>query len=63
MSTDAPIAPEAVCDCVEKILLREPARYLVIQTRYGSVDLPVDEIWYAESTRTLHLSVNLPETP
>lgn len=54
-----PISPERTCDSVEAVLHNLVIERIVIQTRYGSHELTVDEIWTDLTTKTLKISVNL----
>lgn len=53
------IAPEEVAESITKKLEAcERIERIVIQTHYGSVELPVSEIWHADGT--LRISVFQP---
>ena len=56
-----PIQPEMVYNAIEEMMMTEPGKRIKITTRYGNIELTVDECWHDSSTKTICLSVNLPE--
>jgi len=56
----APTTPERTLEHVERFIRDNSPRRIVIQTRYGETELPVDEIWLSDMNRTLFVTVNLP---
>lgn len=55
-----PITPEETAESVAKLIDNEAVKRISVETKYGSIELPMNEIWYANTTKTIHLSVQIP---
>lgn len=55
-----PITPEQTAESVKKMCNANCVKRLCVETKYGSIELPMNEIWFADSTDTIHLSVQIP---
>ncbi len=56
-----PFTPEQCWESVEGFHSNEAPKRIVIETKYGSVELPLNEAWYADTTKTIYLSVQIPK--
>ncbi len=45
---------------IEQLLADNAVNRFTVQTRYGSIELPLDELWFNDETKTVHLSVRVP---
>lgn len=56
-------APATSQNMVEylQVLLDKPAtKRVAVETNFGHVDLPIGEIWFADTTGTVWVSVDIP---
>ena len=57
---NTPLTPEQALAHVTRLTQSDSPERIVIQTRYGAIELPVDEIWLSDKSTTLFVTVNLP---
>ena len=56
-----PFTPEQCLEAVERFQANEAPKRIVIDTKYGAIELPLWESWYADSTNTIYLTVQIPK--